>query len=116
MSDSKSACPTIPPPRSVRAASIRPQESHQLGNSFCSVTASLAKVRSNQAADMASTFVCENIVQPSQIAATAAIVTPMVSACIRRRVIQATRAMQQMLPTEAGMITNEIMNGSRSTK
>ncbi len=41
-----------------------------------------------------------------------AIVTPIVSACSLSRGIQATSVMQMMLPTDAGMKTNEIMNGS----
>ena len=80
------------------------------------MTASLANVRSNHAADIASTFTWENIDQPIPIAAMQASVTPIVSACIRSRGIQATSVMQMMLPTDAGMKTNEIMNGSIRTK
>ena len=79
------------------------------------MTDSRANVRSNHAADIESTRAWENIDQPSPIAPTQATVTPIVNACSRSRGIQATSVVQMMLPTDAGMKTNEIMSGSMTT-
>jgi len=103
-----------PPAGSVRAASNSPSASHQLGNSFCSVNASRAKVRSNQAADIASARGWATSDQPSQIAIRQATPTAIERACSRSRGSQATSVMQQMPPTAAGIVTKAIMKGSSS--
>ena len=99
-----------------RADSSSPLESHQLGNSFCSVIASLEKVCSNHAADMLSARTDESVDHASQRVATHAVARAIDRACSRSRGSHATIAMQQIPPTVAGMTTKAIMNGSRSAK
>ena len=96
----------------MRAASIRPLDSHQLGNSFCSVIARRAKVRSNQAADIASARGWATSDQPSQMARMQAPATASERAWSRSRGSQATSIRQQMPPRAAGIITKAIMKGS----